>query len=162
MLVRNCCLRPNVSFKPNFKTPNKIKSQSQNIDSVSFRGNNIDELIDFVYKYSDMIPSSKTTKDDVNLTFFGVRKKENAPVKEFKRLAAPIKKMLEEPNREISYIELGGILGDQEIALRTMGLGHILGEWRVLSPDTMLPGLDITTKLNMAGMGMVSIINNKK
>lgn len=160
MLIRNYCLRPNMSFKPNFKTPNKIKSQPKNTDSISFKGNNTDELTDFVYKYSRMIHPDKTTENDVNLTFFGIRKVDGTPIEEFKRLIAPIKNILNTTNRELSYIELGGLLGDQEVALRTMGLGHILGEWKVLSPDIMLPTLPKNIKMDMAGMGMVTIIKN--
>lgn len=58
---------------------------------------------------------------------------------------------------EHSYIELGGWLGDQGLALMFMGLGTLLGLWRMLTPK-MLPGLDKDTMDRMAGAGMLSII----
>lgn len=57
---------------------------------------------------------------------------------------------------EHSYIELGGWIGDQGLALMLMGLGAVLGLWRMLTPK-MLPGLDKDLMDMMAGRGMVSI-----
>lgn len=57
---------------------------------------------------------------------------------------------------EHSYIELGGWIGDQSLALMLMGLGTVLGLWRMLTPK-MLPGLDKGLMDQMAGQGMVSI-----
>ena len=57
---------------------------------------------------------------------------------------------------EHSYIELGGWIGDQGLALMLMGLGSILGIWKILTPK-MLPGLDKELMDMMAGQGMVSI-----
>lgn len=50
-------------------------------------------------------------------------------------------------------------VGDSGIrlALRMMGMGHLLGIWKLLSPDTVMPFLDDETKKMMAGNGMVSI-----
>lgn len=57
---------------------------------------------------------------------------------------------------EHSYIELGGWIGDQGLALMLMGLRTILGLWRMLTPK-MLPGLDKDLMDRMAWQGMVSI-----
>lgn len=57
---------------------------------------------------------------------------------------------------EHSYIELGGWIGDQGLALMLMGLGTVLGLWRMLTPK-ILPGLDKELMDTMAGRGMVSI-----
>lgn len=40
--------------------------------------------------------------------------------------------------REHGYIELGGWLGDQGLALQYMGLGTLLGVFELLTPRTML------------------------
>jgi len=58
--------------------------------------------------------------------------------------------------KEHSYIELGGWIGDQGLALTLMGLGAVLGFWELLTPK-MLPGLDKGLMDLMAGQGMVSI-----
>lgn len=67
----------------------------------------------------------------------------------------------EHPNwldgKEHSYLEIGAEMGDQGLALMTIGLGHLLNVWKVLSPDTMIPFLPAEMKMKMAGMGMVSL-----
>jgi hypothetical protein len=52
-----------------------------------------------------------------------------------------------------SYIELGGMLGDQGQALRLFGLGEYLGLWKVITPATL--GIEGPDADAMAGMGMV-------
>lgn len=58
--------------------------------------------------------------------------------------------------KEHGYIELGGWIGNQEAALRFMGLGHIVGLFKLLTPN-LLPDLPDDLKMQMAGSGMVSI-----
>jgi len=59
--------------------------------------------------------------------------------------------------KEHSYLQVGGDMGDQGIALMTIGLGHPLGAWKALSPETMMPSLPEDIKKRMAGAGMVSL-----
>lgn len=60
--------------------------------------------------------------------------------------------------KEHSYIELGGWIGDQGLALRLIGLGADLGMWHLLTPKTMMPGmLDDAVIQKMAGMGMIAL-----
>lgn len=54
-----------------------------------------------------------------------------------------------------SYIELGGILGSQDLALRVMALGKHLGLWDVITPATF--HIDGPQADQMAGMGYVMI-----
>lgn len=60
--------------------------------------------------------------------------------------------------KEHSYLELGGWIGDQGIAMQYMALGVMLGAFSLLSPYTMLrlPAGD-PLALSMAGAGYVSI-----
>jgi hypothetical protein len=58
--------------------------------------------------------------------------------------------------KEHSFIELGGWIGDQGMALMLMGLGNILGLWNLMTPN-MLPGLPKDLADIMAGQGMVTI-----
>ena len=59
---------------------------------------------------------------------------------------------------EHSYIEIGGWIGDQGAALLLMGLGKLLGIWKLLTPSSMLGDLiPDDLKMQMAGSGMVSI-----
>ena len=60
--------------------------------------------------------------------------------------------------KEHNYLEVGAEMGDQGLALMTIGLGHLLGAWRALSPDTMFGSLiPDDLKQQMAGSGMVSL-----
>ncbi len=65
--------------------------------------------------------------------------------------------------KEHNYLELGGWLGDQGIALMFMGLGHLLGLWKLLTPMSML-GLkaDDDAAQELLGMGMLSIQASKE
>jgi hypothetical protein len=60
--------------------------------------------------------------------------------------------------KEHNYIEIGGWIGDQGAAIMLMGLGSILGLWRLMTPRSML-GANLSDDLvmKMAGMGMVAI-----
>ena len=59
--------------------------------------------------------------------------------------------------KEHSYFTVGADVGDQGLALMTIGLGHLLGAWEALSPDTMLAFLPEALKQQMAGQGLVSL-----
>lgn len=55
-------------------------------------------------------------------------------------------------------MEIGGFVGDQGLAMMLMGLGSILGLWKLLTPRTVL-GADIPEELaqQMAGSGLLSV-----
>ena len=61
--------------------------------------------------------------------------------------------------KEHSYIEMGADMGNQSIALMTMGLGELLIAWKLLTPNSIMPlmALDEELRMQMAGMGMVTI-----
>ena len=59
--------------------------------------------------------------------------------------------------KEHNYLEVGADLGDQGIALMAIGLGHLLGVWDALCPNTIMPFLSKELKMEMAGMGLVAL-----
>jgi hypothetical protein len=59
--------------------------------------------------------------------------------------------------REHSYIEVGGDVCDQGHALLTIGLGHVLGAWRALTPDTLMPDAPADLKQQMAAQGFIGL-----
>lgn len=63
--------------------------------------------------------------------------------------------------KERGYIEIGGWIGDQGLALRFMALGSSLGVFKLLTPSIMLPGIDAATASGMARSGMVTVVNEK-
>ncbi len=91
----------------------------------------------------------------VNLTLFSVAKS-GGDKEEFLSL---VKEEYPEwlNGKEHNYITIGADIGDQGIALMIIGLGHLLGAWKALSPDTMMPFLEESLKQQMAGKGMVSL-----
>lgn len=92
--------------------------------------------------------------------FFQVAAAPEADASALRRLIAEHKGVFGECNpldgHDHSYIELGGWIGDQGLALMLMGLGTVLGLWQMLTPK-MLPGLNKNLMDMMAGHGMVSI-----
>lgn len=60
--------------------------------------------------------------------------------------------------KEHNYIELGRWIGAQDLALMYMGLGTLLGAFKVLSPTTML-GMKRNDPLaqQIVGMGMLTV-----
>jgi hypothetical protein len=59
--------------------------------------------------------------------------------------------------QEHSYLQVGGWIGDQGLALQLMGLGSILGMWRLMTPRNMIPGISDDLAMLMAQNGLVSI-----
>lgn len=52
-----------------------------------------------------------------------------------------------------SYIEVGGVVGDQGMALQLFGVGQALGLWKVITPTSM--GFSGEEARQMAGSGFV-------
>ena len=62
--------------------------------------------------------------------------------------------------KEHSYIEVGGWIGDQTLALQLMGLGFHLKLWKLFTPN-MMPVPD-QIKSQMAGKGLISVVHQVK
>lgn len=58
--------------------------------------------------------------------------------------------------KEHNYMELGGWIGDQGLALTLMGMGEILNLWELLTPEKMMPQMPDMWDM-LAGNGMVAI-----
>lgn len=66
---------------------------------------------------------------------------------------------------EHNFVEIGGWIGNQGIALELMGMGELLGIWKVATPDRLAPDFSEDTRKMLAGAGYISIKyngNNKK
>lgn len=50
-----------------------------------------------------------------------------------------------------SFINIGGIIGDQELALRLMALGKVCGMWELVTPATMKAPEDMWNEVAAAG-----------
>jgi hypothetical protein len=101
----------------------------------------------------------------IDLTFFKVALPPEQPalvVADFRQLIAehigvftPVDVF---DGKEHNFMELGGWLGDQGLALQFMGLGVLLGVFELWSPDTVLPDMPPDLKQQMAALGMVAIV----
>src|ERR1035438_6545721 len=97
-----------------------------------------------------------------DIVFFKVKAVNSPSIEEFKRLTEDAKGEFCAVNpfdgKEHSYLELGGWIGDQGLAMQYMGLGTLLGLFQLLTPITML-GLAADDPLTqkMAGAGMISV-----
>ena len=118
----------------------------------------VEELIAFIDTHVTMNPKSG---DTANLTFFTVGLRGKPDLIKFRQLVQDLD-FAPQPGQERSYIELGGILEDQGYALKCMGLGQLLGEWQLLSPDTVMPDLPKELKQMMAGQGLITIVSLPK
>ena len=91
-----------------------------------------------------------------NLIFFKVVKRDNPDANEFRKLVEK-----EFPpwldGKEHNYLECGGDMGDQGMALQTMGLGSLLGVWNLYTPENMLPSATDEFKRKLAGQGMITV-----
>lgn len=58
---------------------------------------------------------------------------------------------------EHSYIEIGGWIGSQEVALSLMALGEHLKLWVLLTPEKVLPLIPPEIQRAMAERGLVTI-----
>lgn len=131
-------------------------------------------LIDYILKHtncsSDQFKAcpeiSGTENPAVNVFFFNVSIDESTS-EDFIRLTNEHKGAFADVNpfdgEEHGYIELGGWIGDQGLALRYMAIGKQLGLWKIIHPGMILDVNDPQQKElanEMAGAGMVSILPN--
>lgn len=116
----------------------------------------------------DAPPDPKKQQPDghtVNLTFFKVALRTHG---DSSVLSEQMKELVEDEvpalldGKEHSYIQIGADIGDQGLALTLIGVGHLLGLWAALSPDTLLPEAPEGLKKQMAASGMVSLMTPKR
>lgn len=97
----------------------------------------------------------------VDIGFFKVAAKDNPDKETFLRLTKEHHGEFGEcdpmDGGEHNYMELGGWIGDQGIAMQYMGLGVLLGTFKLLSPAMLGLTSDDPMFKQMLGMGMLSI-----
>lgn len=95
----------------------------------------------------------------VDMVFFKVAKKNGATPEDFRKATAEHRGEFAEVDpfdgKEHSYLELGGWIGDQGLAMQYMALGVSLGVFKLLSPAML--GMTGNEALQLAGMGLLSI-----
>lgn len=61
---------------------------------------------------------------------------------------------------EHNFVEIGRWIGSQGIALELMGVGELLGIWKVVTPDRLAPDFSEETRKMLAEAGYISIKYN--
>ncbi len=104
--------------------------------------------------------SHQPTGHTADLIFFKVALKPDADLEKIKAEFLDALENAWQGGNEHSYLEIGAEVGDQGLALMTMGLGKILGVWQLLTPRSVL-GDAITEEMaqRLAGQGMVTIMS---
>jgi hypothetical protein len=96
-----------------------------------------------------------------DLVFFRVRTKNSPDVDMLKMLIAEQKGDQVDLNifdgKEHSYIEIGGWIGDQGVAMRFMGMLSLMEMATLMTPLNMLPGLPDDLAVKMAQQGFITI-----
>jgi hypothetical protein len=88
--------------------------------------------------------------------FFTVSLKGNPNKEDFQKLAEDAG--IWPASGEISYLQMGAALDDQGIALQAMGMGDLLGAWRMLTPQRVFgDSIDSSMAQMMAGQGYVTV-----
>lgn len=105
-------------------------------------------------------PSTPDPGHGVDMTFFKVAPTtETADVDDFKRLTAEHRGEFGDCNpfdgAEHNYIQLGGWIGDQGLAMQYMALGKMLGVFNLLTPAVL--GIDGDLAMQMAGRGYLAV-----
>lgn len=113
--------------------------------------------IDTAYNANQPKPENHT----IDMCFFTLAATNEPDAEEFKELTAAHQGEFCECNpldgKEHSYLELGGWIGDQGLALQYMGLGAALGVFTLLTPKTVIKGIGDELAMQMAGMGFVTV-----
>ena len=113
-------------------------------------------------KCIDSGPDVKLEGHTADVFFFDVSATNSPTADELKSLIAAQKGSFCDVNffdgNEHGYMEIGGWIGDQQLALLLMGLGSLLGLWTIMQPCSVL-GLprDHPMAQQLAGAGMVTI-----
>jgi hypothetical protein len=98
-----------------------------------------------------------------DLVFFKVHQRNGASAADLKVAILAHAGEYEDVNlfdhQEHSYLEIGGFVGDQGLAMQLMGLGALLGLWKLLTPYTVLgKNLDPDRAMSLAQAGLVTIL----
>lgn len=98
-----------------------------------------------------------------DMVFFKVAATDSPTTEDFVRLTKSTRGEFADVDpfdgKEHGYIELGGWIGDQGLAMQYMGLGVLLGVFKLLSPDTLLgDSCPPDLRMQMVGAGMLSVM----
>lgn len=96
------------------------------------------------------------------MIFFGIKKSQNANKENLIELIKKSKGVFSQVDlldkNEHNYLEIGGWIGDQGLALKLMGLGACLNLWYLLTPRSVLGSMcDEALANRLAGAGLITI-----
>lgn len=104
-------------------------------------------------KCFDKQPDREAPVHSVDVHFFWVSKRGEPTAQELRVLLEAEYPDVARLRGGPSYIEIGGVIGDQGLALRLIGLGELVGLWKAITPKTI--GAEGEQAAQMAGSGFV-------
>lgn len=124
----------------------------------------MEKLIDYIMTHSqrgecqcgkcfDKEPDREAPQHSVDVHFFWVSAKNNPTKEELLGLLQAEYPNMERLRAGPSYIEIGGEIGDQGLALQLIGLGKLVGLWNAITPALL--GCTPEQASEMAGRGFV-------
>ena len=108
----------------------------------------------------DTRPDRDAPRHSVNVHFFWVAVQNNPTKDELLALLRAEYPQLDRLAKGPSYIEMGGALGDQGLALQLIGLGELVGLWKAITPASL--GLTGEQANELAGKGFVMAGGNQE
>ncbi len=122
------------------------------------------KLIDYIVNHTergecqcgrcfDKQPDREAPPHSVNAGFFWVSAKNNPTAEDLNRLLLAEYPSPERLRAGPSYIEIGGELGDQGLALLLIGLGELTGIWKIATPKSL--GIEGQAANRMMGNGFI-------
>lgn len=121
------------------------------------------KLIEYIHNHTKQV----SPDNGIDLIFMGVSSYNKPEVTTFKTLIYEHIPVFGDALNlfdgvEHNFIEIGVWLGDQRVALLLMGLGETLGMWSVMTPKTVMDGLEPDVIMQMASDGLVTIQASNK
>lgn len=121
------------------------------------------ELIEYVVAHTergecqcgkcvDKKPDREPTGHSVSVVLFWVSARNEPKAAELLALLRRHYPDVARLQKGLSYIEIGGVLGGQDAAMRLLGLGELVGLWSVITPATIGFGEEQAMELAESGL----------
>ncbi len=117
-------------------------------------------LFNYVLQNTRVAPSSASKNPTVNLTLATIEMIGGDKKEFIKLVGGEFPRLLNGKRHNFQDIEK--IVGNRNITLRLIGLGHLLRVWEASSPDLHLPHIHNLLKRELANRGTIFLITNNK
>ena len=124
----------------------------------------MEQLIEYIHKHTergecqcgkciDNKPDREPSGPSVDVHFFWVSTRNDPTKNELLALLEAEYPEMDRLRGGPSYIEIGGVIGDQGDALRLIGLGELVGLWKAITPKSL--HMEGSQADMLAGQGLI-------